>query len=209
MNDEHRQGLPTSDFYFGEYGRVINAAGRLIGETNGIYIRDVEYEIERGRAGPAALARFIDNPKQVLEQREEELSSIRPPKQLRRFHDAYVKGVRATILRWGCIRREALGSASNMQALAIDQFGRASLELASLSRTEPSLLQAVRLDSGLAVVLWKDIAWMDHAVRGKEHATPATSACDSCGQKVQEDARFCTQCGVRVGLAPPTGGIDA
>ncbi len=128
-----------SDFEFGTYGRLINTAGRLIGETNGIYIRDVEYEIERGRAGPAVLARFIDSPKRLLEQQEKELSSVRTPKQLRRFHNAYVKGVRATILRWGCIRRAAVGSAFNMQALAIDQFGRASLELGSLARTEPSL----------------------------------------------------------------------
>jgi hypothetical protein len=88
-----------------------------------------------------------------------------------------------------------------MHALAIDQFGRASLELGSLANAEPSLLRALRLDAALFAVLWNDVAWLDYAIRTEQQSAPATNddVCDSCGTSVQKNARFCTECGSRVG----------
>lgn len=188
-----------SGFDVGAYGTLVNSSGQLIRETSAIYIRDIEYELETGRAGPDVLARFIDAPKRVLEEREKQLSSLKPPKELKGFHNAYVKGVRGTILRWGFIRRAALGSATQIQAMALDQFGRASLELKSLAGTQPSLLTALRLDPMLCVaVLWKDRDWLEYAVATENHVAPSVKVCGSCGRRVTQTAKFCTECGARL-----------
>lgn len=189
-----------SEFDFGAYGTLVNITGQLIRETEGIYSRDVEYDLETGRADPAVLASLIDAPKRVLEQREKELSSVKPPKELKGFHHAYEKGVRATILRWGCIRRAALGSAQQMQVLTMDQFGRASLELKPLARTHPALLAALRLDSMLIVgVLWKDIDWREFAVITQTQVASSAKICGSCGHHLDATAKFCPECGLRLG----------
>jgi hypothetical protein len=187
-----------SGFDFRAYGALVNGSGQLIRETSTVYIRDIESELETGRAGPDMLASFIDAPKRVLEQREEQLSSLKPPKELKGFHNAYLKGVRATILRWGSIRRAGLESSAQFNAMALEQFGRASLELKPLAETYPSLLMALQLDPMLCVaVLWKDRDWLEYAVATESHPEPSVKVCGSCGHSVTPTAKFCTECGAR------------
>lgn len=184
-----------------DYGSLVSEAGVLVIATNGVYAREIAFLLETGRADAHILSRWVDVPKKSLEEFERRLSKCRPPRELKKFHGCFERGVRATILRWGSLRRAGLGSALQFETMAIDQFGAASQELSRLVERTPSLVSALQLDSSLISLLWRDIGWVSHAVI-KDTESVGGRACQSCGASAELDARFCTECGHEIPPVP-------
>lgn len=190
-----------------EYGSLISKAGRLIVTTDGVYMRDIAFLLETGQADAATLAAWVDGPKMELEYFERELAGCKPPRDLKKFHSCFERGVRGTILKWGSLRRAGLGSAQQFGSLAIVQFGVASQELGRLSRKMPDLLSSLELDSQLIGVLWRDIDWLEHSSAKADESFDGdrTSgiACSSCGHPAGPEARFCVECGHEIAPLSP------
>ena len=77
---------------------------------------------------------------------EKELSSTKPPGQLKPFHQRLVKGVRAVILGHGSMARLAAGTARQYYVLGGELLTQASSEMQLVKSRDPALYSSLGLE---------------------------------------------------------------
>ncbi len=129
-----------------EYGALLNSiVSRMIAEreAQAMTIQVAGAEPEGGDI--ALMVEGVKRAWREAEQWEKQLRSVRPPPALKRFHGAFLKGIRAFILGHGALAILAARSARWWYGLAVELLTEASAEMRLIKARDGALYLSLEL----------------------------------------------------------------
>lgn len=137
-----------------QYGSLLNAViSRIVASTKAAG-PSLECALERGDVGEMRNA--VKRAWREAEQWEKQLRSVRPPPALKRFHRAFLRGIRAFILGHGALAILATRSARWWYGLAVELLTEASAEMRLIKARDGGLYFSLELTAEAEWLLVED-----------------------------------------------------